>query len=76
MLTIKTVRQLRWNDASNTSLNMLVAFEGSSDTLGEIPFTATVNDTEIHGRELFDRSMAGEFGAIAPYAAPVLTEAQ
>jgi len=31
-----------------------------------VPFTATPYDTEAHGREIFARCLAGEFGEIAP----------
>lgn len=31
---------------------------------GWLPFTASPNDTEPHGRELFERAEAGEFGPI------------
>lgn len=40
------------------------------------PFLATSNDPEAHGRDLFDRAMAGEFGEIAPYVAPVRSDAE
>lgn len=33
---------------------------------GEIPFTASPNDCEELGRELYKRAVAGEFGEIAP----------
>jgi hypothetical protein len=39
----------------------------------EVPFVATPNDTEAHGRELFARATAGEFGPIAAYTAPTVT---
>lgn len=31
------------------------------------PFTASKNDPEQHGRELFVRAESGEFGEIAPF---------
>jgi hypothetical protein len=37
---------------------------------GEVPFTASPNDPEAHGRELHARALAGEFGPIAAYVAP------
>ena len=38
---------------------------------GEIlPFRATPTDTEAHGRDVFARAVAGEFGPIAEYVAP------
>jgi hypothetical protein len=37
---------------------------------GEIPFTASPHDVEEHGRYLFARAMAGEFGPVAEYVPP------
>jgi hypothetical protein len=76
MLTIKAVRKPRWSDAAHTALNLFVTFEETADTHGEMPFTALANDTEDHGRDLFERAVAGEFGAIPAYVAPVPTETQ
>lgn len=39
-------------------------------THGIIPFTASPNDCEAHGRFLFAQLVAGEYGAVAPYVAP------
>lgn len=39
---------------------------------GWIPFTASPDDVEAYGRELFDKLKAGEFGAIADYVPPVV----
>lgn len=49
-------------------VDLRVDFEG----IGEIPFHAHPEDTEAHGRELYTRALAGEFGEVEPYAAPVL----
>lgn len=48
---------------------MLVTLPG----VGEVPFTASENDIEAHGRELFSRAVAGEFGAVEEYSAPAPT---
>ena len=34
--------------------------------LGWIPFTATREDSEVLGREIFDKAIKGDFGEIAP----------
>ncbi|GLH37536.1 tail fiber assembly protein [Pseudomonas moraviensis] len=65
MMTIVSARQPCWNDVEHTSLNLLVTFEETSDSLGEIPFTASPKDPEPHGRELFERAVALEYGEIA-----------
>ena len=48
--------------ASGT-IDMDVEFEGIP---GITPFTASPNDVEAHGRELFERAAAGDFGPVAP----------
>ena len=49
-------------------IDILVVF----DAIGEIPFHATQDDTEPHGRELYTRAMQGEFGPVAPYQPPMI----
>ncbi len=38
---------------------------------GWIPFTASPNDTEQHGRVIFEDAASGKYGEVAPYVAPV-----
>lgn len=33
----------------------------------EFPFNATPHDCEEHGRQIYARALAGEFGPIAPF---------
>lgn len=65
MMTILSARQPCWNDVEHTSLNLLVTFEETRDSLGEVPFTASPKDPEPHGRELFERAITLEYGDIA-----------
>lgn len=53
----------RWAGADGSAIDLVVTFEG----LGEVPFLATAGDIEEHGRDLFARASAGEFGPIAPF---------
>jgi len=39
-----------------------------------MPFGAMATDVEEHGRLLYARVIAGEFGQIAPYVAPTTTQ--
>lgn len=64
MFTVIQARYPRWNDAGHTSINLMVTFAESEKTLGEIPFTASPNDCEAYGRELFARAQALEFGEL------------
>lgn len=40
----------------------------------EVIFTASKNDVEAHGREIYERIMNGEFGPIAPFVPRVITQ--
>lgn len=51
------------------SIDLTVLFEQIG---AEIPFTATENDTEEHGRILFNSAKQGAYGAIEPYIEPTL----
>jgi hypothetical protein len=57
-----TVRNLQW-DHNHLTVNCIVNFA----RLGELPFTANPNDDEEHGREIYARCIAGDFGPIADY---------
>lgn len=67
MLTIISARNPRYN--SGGGIDMFATFEG----MGELPFTALPDDVEAHGRELYARALKGDFGAVAPYVAPVVS---
>lgn len=76
MLTIKSARAPRWDTDDHTCLTLMVIFKEYAGNVGEIPFTASANDATEHGRALFARALAGEFGAIRAYAPPIVTGAQ
>lgn len=40
------------------------------DKLGSVYFVASANDTEAHGREIYQRANSGEFGAVVEYVQP------
>ena len=58
-----TVTNLQWANKDRTSFSCNVNFVG----LGILPFTPNQNDSQVHGREIYARCMAGEFGPIADY---------
>ena len=41
---------------------------------GDIPFTASPDDCEVHGREIFSLAKEGKFGKVSPYDGPSLDE--
>jgi hypothetical protein len=56
-----TVKNPQWNQ-DKTKIDCFVNF----DDLGEVPFTADPNDLP-HCQEIYQRCIAGDFGAISDY---------
>ena len=75
MLTVKSAREPQWNNAEHTSLNLQVTFAETAETLGEMPFTASPEDNEEHGRDVFARAVALEFGPVLEPSSEVLVQA-
>ena len=61
-----------WNDAEHTSIDCIVTTSQFGDE--ELPFTASSNDVEPHGRAIFAALVAGNHGLIAEYIAPVVPQ--
>lgn len=57
-----------WANAEHTAIDCLITTSQFGDE--ELPFTASPTDCEPHGRAIFERLVAGEFGPIAEYVAP------
>lgn len=55
-----TVTDMQWANEARSAVTMTVDF----NSLGLVPFTASPDDMEEHGRELFARAVAGDFGSI------------
>ena len=66
-LTLISARAPSWANAEHTVINLFVKFEETAEQFGELEFTATPDDVEPHGRDIFQRAKAGEFGPVAPY---------
>lgn len=68
---IGAVSNARWANAESTLIQCTVTFPNHPMGLTQpTPFTADPRDGEAHGRAIFYRVRAGEFGPIAPYVAP------
>ena len=67
-MIIKSVVNPAWGDAQQVAILVYLEIEGIGT---DIPFTASPLDPEAHGREIHARAVAGEFGPIAPYVAPI-----
>lgn len=63
------MRNPKWSSENHTSIDCLVNFTHLKE---EGLFTASPFDTESHGRELFARLVAGDFGEIAPFEKAVI----
>lgn len=61
-----TVTNLQHTDSAD-HITMEVKFDAFNSP---VPFLASHLDVESHGRELFGRATAGDFGPIADYVAP------
>lgn len=74
MLIVESAREPRWN-VDRTAITLQVIFAEHAATVGEIPFTASPEDNEAHGRELFARAQALEFGPLLEPETPALAQA-
>ena len=61
-----TITELRWANAEQTVIACTVHFEQHGPT----PFGAGATDPDAHGREIFERIVAGDFGEVAAYEPP------
>jgi hypothetical protein len=66
-LTLISARDPSWANAEHTVINLFVKFQENVDQLGEMEFSAASYDIEPHGRDIFERAKAGEFGPVAEY---------
>lgn len=64
-----TVLTPSWANTEHTLINVTVNFEN----IGEVQFIASPLDAEPHGKEIYDRCVAGEFGVIAPFVPAVIS---
>lgn len=61
---IQYAKAPRWADSEKTMIDLIVKF---SHLDNEVPFTATLNDIELHGRELFVKARNGSCGTVADF---------
>lgn len=66
-MIIEYAKDPRWADEAQTVIDLTVKFAHFDE---ELPFSAQPIDPAAHGRELFERASAGEFGDIAPWTPP------
>lgn len=69
-MTLISAHSPVWLDQEHTSLDIHCTFLELPNE--EIVFLACPTDVEPHGREIFARAVAGEFGSIKEYVPPPL----
>lgn len=62
------VTDLFWADPNNTVIKCKVRFAHLNGAV--VLFSAREDDVEAHGREIFARAVAGDFGPIGKYVEP------
>ena len=70
-IEIISVKDPIWSNAEYTQIDCKIRTSAYAD---EHLFTASPHDPEIHGREVFNRCVSGEFDEIRPYTAPLHEE--
>ena len=67
-MKITNVTNPAWVNAEHTMVNATV----THSEFGEIPFSASPDDVEAYGREIFEDAVAGKFGPIGEYVPLVI----
>jgi hypothetical protein len=61
-IILESARTPVWANTEHTAIDLIVKF---GHLPNEVPFTASANDSEAHGREIFAAAAEGQFGAVA-----------
>ena len=69
-MVIEDVKNPIYANKQNTQIDCSVKFDEIPEY---VPFTASPNDPENYGRELYAQLIAGTWGPIAPYVPPAST---
>lgn len=67
--TLTSLTNPVWADAEHTSIDCVITTSQFGDEL--LPFTADSNDVAAHGRAIFADLVAGVYGPIGEYVAPI-----
>lgn len=66
-MQITNVTSPKYSTSDNSAVDCLISLDDSAPS---IPFTASANDSEQHGRDLYAELTAGIHGPVAAYTAP------
>jgi hypothetical protein len=69
---LKSVSKPRWSNADQTTIDCEITTSQFGDEV--LPFTASPNDVEPHGRRIFFDIVAGNYGPIAEFAPYIPTQ--
>jgi len=67
MLTFESAHSPAYAAEDGSCISLMVKFAEFNE---ELPFGATPHDPHDHGRNIYERAVAGEFGEIVPFVAP------
>jgi hypothetical protein len=63
---LTSLSNARWANAEQTAIDCEITTSQFGDEV--LPFTASANDCEAHGRAIFADIVAGQYGPIAEFA--------
>lgn len=69
---LTSLKNPRWVNAEHTLIDCEITTSQFGDEI--LPFTANPNDSEAHGRIIFQKIVNGEYGDIAEYVKPASSE--
>jgi hypothetical protein len=73
MFTVEYVKNLKWWDAEHSMFECIVKYEEFNE---EHPSSINATDPYAHIHEIWTKGIAGEYGVIAEYVAPITIPAQ
>lgn len=65
-ITLTSATNPRWTSPEQKAVVLDCTFEHLGSEV--VPFTAQADDPEAHGRDIYSRALAGDFGPIAAHA--------
>jgi hypothetical protein len=68
--TLTSLSNPRWSNEEHTAIDCLITTSQFGNEI--LPFTASQNDVEEHGKQLFKDISEGKYGEIAKYIAPAV----
>jgi hypothetical protein len=73
MLTLQYAKDPFFQTEDKSCIHITVKWEEFNE---EMPFGAMASDIYEHGRDVYARALAGEFGEVKPYTKPVGSQTQ